>query len=129
MMHLRTDGRHADRYIPRTYWSVNKNPLVMRISGQKRYLLNLKEDDLEIKHIPIDPDTGDFKAAEELKAQLSHQQFQTHCVGTTEKYYEQIRSFQENNPIHKSISRNHAKRFSSELSMCCQAEFENTARM
>ena len=111
-------------------------PMEKSIGDEKEWakscLLDLKDDDLEVKHITTDPDTGAFKAAEELKEQHITSTVPEHQIDTRH-LSENHRKYIRNKPAVLKIMPGYTKayretmqnRFSSELSMRCQAEFEN----
>lgn len=98
----------------------------------KRCLVDLKKDNLEVKHITTDSDTSAYRAAEELYEDSITATEPEHLLDTrhlTNNHRKFIRGCDKvlammpgGTKAHRDKLRN---RFSSDLSMRCQAEFTN----
>ena len=111
-------------------------PMEQSIGDEKEWakacLLDLKEDNLEVKNIITDPDTSAYKAAEELnmakitKLTPEHQIDTRHLAENHRKFIKNKCAVLNMMPgLTKSFKQKMQNRFSTDLSLRCQAEFEN----
>ena len=101
----------------------------------KACLLQLREDQLQVKYITTDPDTSAYKAAEDLRlanvttVDSIHQIDTRHLSQNHRKHIKNKRSLLDMMPggTKKSKTKN-LNNFTTDLSMRCQSEFENIHR-
>lgn len=111
-------------------------PVEKNIGDEKEWakscFLDLKHDHLEVKYVTTDPDTGAYKAAEELRSAHitttipEHQMDTRHLAQNHRKTIKNKATVLAMMPgLTKSYRQTLQNRFSVDLSMRCQAEFES----
>lgn len=111
-------------------------PVEKYIGDKKKWakscFLNLKHDSLEVRYVPTDPDTGAYTVAEELISDCitttipEHQMDTRHLAQNHRKHIKNRATVLAMMPgLIKSYRQTLHNRFSVDLRMRCQAEFES----
>ena len=102
----------------------------------KACLLDLKDDQLQVKYITTDPDTSAYKAAEELNlanvttVEPEHQIDTRHLSQNHRKHIKNRSTLLQMMPgVTKAYRRKKLNSFATDLNMRCQSEFDNIHRL